>query len=230
VLAGATTMIRIRQYGVIMLQAIKQQWGLWLLLTLGFIVLYYGGLLLITMIRFHEIPNYVEVYNIVQVYQQIFEGTPSLKDALRILVDEAWIETGYKNPDYYGIATWSYMLIPPKMLMLVIMAALVATFVALSIYSRKNACPIKNRRRLYTLAGIGSGLVGMTSATLTWVVCCATPSWIVGLAMLGMSSTLALWLEPFGKIINMLGLVLVLWIIFLQLKSIAANTPQLETN
>jgi hypothetical protein len=70
----------------------------------------------------------------------------------------------------------------------------------------------------------------MTSATLTWVVCCATPSWIVGLAMLGMSSSLALWLEPFGKIINVLGLILVVWIILLQLKSIAAKTPQLEIN
>lgn len=223
-------MIQARQYITIMSQAIKQQWGLWLLLMVGFIVLYYGGLLLITMIRFHEIPNYVEVYNIAHVYQQIFEGTPSLKDALSILVDEAWIETGYKNPDYYGIATWSYMLIPPKMLMLIVMAALVATFIVLSVYSRKNACPIKNRRGLYAVAGIGSGFVGMTSATLTWVVCCATPSWIVGLAMLGMSSSLALWLEPFGKIINVLGLVSVVWIILLQLKSIADKAPQLETN
>jgi hypothetical protein len=213
-----------------MWQAIKQQWGLWLLLTVGFIVLYYGGLLLVTMIRFHEIPNYVEVYDIAQVYQQIFEGTPSLKDALGILVDEAWIETGYKNPDYYGIATWSYMLIPPKMLLLVIMAALVATFIVLSVYSRKNACPIKNRGKLYALAGIGSGFVGMTSATLTWVVCCATPSWIVGLAMLGMSSSLALWMEPFGLVLKVLGLGLVFFIIVLQLKSIAAKTPQLESN
>jgi hypothetical protein len=223
-------MIQIRNYTTIVSQAMKQYWSMWLLLTIGFIVLYYAGLLLVTIIRFHEIPNYVEVYDIVQVYQQIFEGTPSLKDALAILVDEAWIETGYKNPDYYGIATWSYMLIPPKMITLGIMAALVGMFVVLSIYSRKHACPIRNRGRLYAVAGIGSGFVGMTSATLTWVVCCATPSWIVGLSMLGLSSSLALWLEPFGKIINAMGLLLVLWIIFMQLKSIAANSPQLETN
>ncbi|WP_455211805.1 hypothetical protein [Kaarinaea lacus] len=223
-------MIQIRQYREIVSQAIKQEWMLWLFLTLGFIVLYYGGLLLVTMIRFQEIPNYVEVYNIVQVYQQIFEGTPSIKDAIRILVDEAWIETGYKNPDYYGVATWSYMLIPPKMLLVVIMSALVATFVALSMYSRKQACPVRNRGRLYAIAGVGSGLVGLSSATLTWVVCCATPSWVVGLAMLGMSSSLALWLEPFGKVINVLGLILVLTIIFMQLKTIATKTQQLETS
>jgi len=172
----------------------------------------------------------VEVYNIAQVYHQIFEGTPSLKDALRILVDEAWIETGYKNPDYYGVATWSYMLIPPKMLIVIIMSALVATLIVLSSYSRNKSCPIRNRRKLYAVAGVGSGLVGISSATLTWVVCCATPSWVVGLAMLGMSTSLALWLEPFGKIINVLGLVLIVSIIFLQLKSIADNTSRLEAS
>ena len=139
-------MSQLQEYGKIMLRAIKQQWLLWIFLTLGFIVLYYGGLLLVTMIRFQEIPNYVEVYNIAQVYQQIFEGTPSLKDALRILVDEAWIETGYKNPDYYGVATWSYMLIPPKMVIVIIMSALVATLIVLSSYSRNKSCPVRNRR------------------------------------------------------------------------------------
>lgn len=223
-------MIQIRQYSQIMFLAIKQQWILWLLMTVGFVFLYYGALLLVTIIRFHEIPNYVEIYDIVLVYRQIFEGTPSLKDAFTILIDEAWIETGYKNPDYYGVATWSYMLIPPKMLLVIFMSALIATLVVLNVYSRKTACPIKNRKQLYTAAGIGSGLVGLTSATLTWVVCCATPSWIVGLAMLGMSSSLALWLEPFGKVINVLGLGLMVTIIFLLLKSIAINKSDLETN
>ncbi|HEY5601930.1 MAG TPA: hypothetical protein VIM41_02370 [Gammaproteobacteria bacterium] len=213
-------------YRTIMIQAVKQRWILWLLLTFALIFLYYGGLLLVTIIRFHEVPNYLEVYNIALVYQQIFQGTPSLNDALHILLDEAWVETGYKNPEYYGIATWSYMLIPPKMFIVFVMAALVATFVVLSIYSRKHACPIGNRRQLYAAAGVGSGLVGMGSATLTWVVCCSTPSWVVGLAMLGLSSSLALWLEPFGKIINLLGVALVLSIIFLQLKSIAGYTAQ----
>lgn len=223
-------MMQLRQYTEIMAQAIRQQWMLWLLLVLAFPLLYYGGLLLVTIIRFHEVPNYVEVYNIIQVYQQIFEGTPSMKDALRILIDEAWIEMGYKNPDYYGIATWSYMLIPPKMLVVGVMSVLVATFITLRVYSREQSCPMNNQGRLYAAAGIGSGLVGLGSATLTWVVCCATPSWVVGLAMLGLSSSLALTLEPFGKIINSLGIALVLWIIFLQLKSINANTQQLKAS
>lgn len=223
-------MMQLKHYAVIMLQAIRQQWMLWLFMVLLFPVLYYGGLLLVTIIRFHEVPNYVEVYNIIQVYQQIFEGTPSMKDALTILIDEAWIEMGYKNPDYYGIATWSYMLIPPKMLLVAAMSVLVATFITLRVYSRKQSCPLENPGRLYAAAGVGSGLVGLGSATLTWVVCCATPSWVVGLSMLGLSSSLALALQPFGKIINTMGMALVLWIIFLQLKSIDTNTKRLETS
>ena len=216
------------RYAQIVWFAITQRWLLWTLITLGFSVLYYGGLLLITVARFHEIPNYVEVYDIVHVYRQIFDSTPSLTDALSIMVDEAWIETGYKNPEYYGIATWSYMLIPPKMLLVFLMGAMVSTFVVLGLYSRQKSCVIKNRGQLYAVAGGGSGLVGITSATLTWVACCSTPSWIVGLTMLGVSSSLALWIEPFGKIINLAGLASLLWIISLQLRSISnqAKTPE----
>ncbi len=222
-------MMRAIRYGQITLQAIVERWVLWSVLTVGMIVLYYAGLLMVTIVRFHEIPNYIVVYDITNVYRRIFEGTPSFKDALPILIDETWIETGYKNPDYYNIATWSYMLIPPKMLVVAIMAALLATFAVLSAYSRQKACPVTNRRRLYAAAGVGSGLVGMTSATLTWIACCSTPSWIVGLAMLGMSSTLASWLEPFGKIISVSGLALLLWIIYAQLKNIDDNMPDPET-
>jgi len=221
-------MMQLRQYAAITLQAIKQHWLLWLFMVAGFLVLYYGGLLLVTIIRFHEVPNYVEVYNIWHVYQQIFDGTPSLRDAMKILIDEAWIEMGYKSPEYYGIATWSYMLIPPKMLVVGLMSMLVATFITLRVYSREQACPLSNRGKLYTVAGVGSGMVGLGSATLTWVVCCATPSWVVGLSMLGLSSSLALTLEPFGKIINTAGIGLILWIIFLQLKSIDSNSKQLS--
>lgn len=223
-------MTRLKHYTAIMFSAVRQHWVLWLFMVLLFPVLYYGGLLLVAMLRFHEVPNYVEVYNIFHVYQQIFDGTPSMKDALNILIDEAWVEVGYKNPDYYGIATWSYLLIPPKMLVVGAMSLLVATFVTLRIYGREQSCPVKNRGRLYAAAGVGSGLVGMGSATLTWVACCATPSWVVGLSMLGLSSSLALTLQPFGKVINVLGMALVLWIIFLQLKSIASNTARLEAN
>lgn len=213
--------MKFKLYATILLDAVKAHFGLWLATAAGTFFLYYIFLLLITMLRFGEIPNYLEVYDIFGIYLQVLEGTPVLTDAIPIMMEEAWIETGYKNPEYYGVATWSYMLIPPKMLIVAILGALVASMVALLLYSRDNSCPVGDRKKMYTLAGVGTGLIGLTSATLSWVVCCATPSWIVALAMLGMSSTLALWLEPFGKIMSVAGLLLMVWVISQQLKRIA---------
>ena len=199
---------------------IRRNWLLFLLISIGFPLFYYLVLLLLTMWRFGEIPNYVEVYNIFHVYKQIFDGTPSLTDALVILKDEAWIETGYKNPEYYGVATWSYMLIPLKMLLVFLMGMLLGLFAVLTVSSRKMACQLKSEKKLVAAAGLGSTFVCLTSATLTWVVCCATPSWVVALSMLGMSSSLALWLEPMGKVMTMLGIGIMLVIIIYQLRNL----------
>ncbi len=195
----------------------------WLAISLGFVVLYYVGLLVLTMLRFGEIPNYAVFHDVLGTYQLVFDGTPALSDALPILMDEPWFETGYKNPHYYGIATWSYMLIPPKMLLVFLTGALVATVVVLAATGKQAACPT-SPVRAYATAGMGTALVGLTSATLTWVVCCATPSWVVSLAMLGMSVSLALWLEPAGMILTPLGLLLIVGIIVQQLRGLAAAT------
>lgn len=200
--------------------AIKHRWTILLLTSFGFLILYYVGLLLATMLRFGEIPNYVEFYDVIGTYRLIFEGTPSLQDALPILIDEPWFEAGYKNPEYYGVATWSFMLIPPKMFLVFLMGILLGIFAVLVSYSRNVACTAKTDKRLFAAAGMGSVLISLTSATLTWVVCCATPSWVVALAMLGMSASLALWLEPLGNFLSVGGLGLMLWIIVVQLKKL----------
>lgn len=200
--------------------AIKQRWNILLLTSFGFLIFYYVGLLLVTMLRFGEIPNYVEFYDLIEIYRLIFEGTPSLQDALPILIDEPWFEAGYKNPEYYGVATWSFMLIPPKMFLVFLMGILLGIFAVLLSYSRNIACTVKTDKRLFAAAGMGSVLISLTSATLTWVVCCATPSWVVALAMLGMSASLALWLEPLGNFLSVAGLGLMVWIIVVQLKKL----------
>jgi len=204
------------------------RWGTLLFVSVGFVVLYYSGLLLVTMIRFAEIPNYVVFHDVIGTYGLIFQGTPSLQDAIPILIDEPWFETGYKNPLYYGVATWSFMLIPPKMLLVFLMGILLGIFIILSLYKRDKSCPIKNDNRLYAAAGTGTVFISLTSATLTWVVCCATPSWVVALAMLGMSASLALWLEPLGLVLTISGLLLMVWVIIAQLKTLVSTTgPQL---
>jgi len=214
-------------YLKLILNAIKDHLRLFMLVSLGFFVLYYSGLLLLTMIRFGEIPNYVEFYDIFKIYSLIYEGTPSFIDAIPIFIDEAWFETGYKNPNYYGVATWSFMLIPPKMLLVLLMGILLGVFLVLVKYSRAGQCELKADKKLFAAAGMGSVFISLTSATLTWVVCCATPSWVVALAMLGMSASLALWLEPLGNILSISGLILMFWIIGIQVRRImkSLNSP-----
>jgi hypothetical protein len=214
-----------RAYAALVGQSIARYRARWLAIGFGFVVLYYLGLLIFTMVRFWEIPNYVEFYNVFATYKLILTSTPAWSDAWPILMDEPWFEAGYKNPHYYGIATWSYMLIPPKMFLVFLTGALLATVAVLATASKENACPT-SPIKTYTVAGAGTALVALTSATLTWVVCCAAPSWVVALAMLGMSVSLALWLEPFGNILLPLGLLLFVGIIVQQLRTLAGASAQ----
>lgn len=205
-------------------QAMARYWGRLLGVTIGFTVVYYTLLLLFTMVRFGEIPNYVEFYDIFHIYAQIWAGTPSIVDMLPIVVAEPWFETGYKNPLYYGVATWSYMLIPPKMLLVLLFGLLLGLFTVLLAYARSLGCAPRDTRKLVAGAGFGSTMIALTSATLTWVVCCATPSWVVALSMLGMSASLALFIEPLGQVMTLAGLGIMAVIILKQLKSLVART------
>lgn len=203
-------------------RAARAHWKLVLGVCLGFTVSYYALLLVFTMVRFGEIPNYVEFHDVFHIYGLIWQGTPSVMDMLPIIKDEAWFETGYKNPNYYGVATWSYMLIPPKMLLVALFGLLLGLFLALMVHARRCGCALRNPKQLYTGAGVGSVLIALTSATLTWVVCCATPSWVVALAMLGMSVSLSLFLEPLGMVMSVAGIGVMLLIIWRQLSALAS--------
>jgi len=212
----------------LMHKAISQHWIAFLLVSFGFVIVYYSGLLALTMIRFGEIPNYVVFHDVFHVYSLIFEGTPSLIDMFPIFMAEPWFETGFKNPDYYGVATWSYMLIPPKMLLVFLMGILLGIFAVLIMYGRATSCQLKTEKSLFAVAGLSSTFISLTSATLTWVVCCATPSWVVALAMLGMSASFALWLEPLGDVLTFSGLLLMVWIIYYQLKQLSTSGEQIS--
>ena len=48
-------------------------------------------------------------------------------------------------------------------------------------------------------------MVAMTNATMSWVVCCAAPSWVVGLAMLGLGVSTSLALESMGPVLSIGG-------------------------
>ena len=65
-------------------------------------------------------------------------------------------------------------------------------------------------------------------ATVTWVVCCAGPTWVVVLAMLGLGSSLALTLQPLGWLMAPIGLALVGGAVYLEAQRAAeaARAPE----
>ena len=204
-------------------------------------------------LRFQQWPNYFVLYPWWDNLQLILAGTPAWHDAWQLMLDEAWLELGFQNPDYYGIAEWSFALIPARLLGLVIAGGLFSTIL---LYYRelkyRNYCALniprlsarnleengddftdgdtgsctsdktdkqaaqyrdgmgKSRGFLLTFTG---GLIGLTSVTISWVVCCATPTWAVYLAILGLSTGLTLQIEPFGNALFIMAFCfLVVWV------------------
>lgn len=186
-------------------QAVVARRWLWLAITVGFVASYYAALVLSVVIRFGELPNYVTPYNFIHDIAVIIRSTPSIHDMVPIVLDEWLLEVGYMNHDYgHGIAEWSVEIIPSKLLVVVALGALVATNVLL-LKRQAQSCA---RTTLYsgaTATGLGAALVGFTSITMMWVVCCASPTWAVGLALLGVGASTAFGLQPFGADITLAG-------------------------
>lgn len=211
-------------------QIIKLYHWRWLGISIGFTVLYYILVLLFTVVRFQEIPNYVAFENVFHVYHMVFANTPSFIDALSIIAQESFFETGFKDPHYYGIATWSFSLVPPKMLVVFVMSALMTTYIILKSHTKQAVCLLKRSTsvpspKLTGAAGLGTMLVSLTNITLSWVACCATPNWSVALTMLGLSSSISLWLNPYGTYITIIGLVMLVSAIVYQARYLTKINP-----
>ncbi|MEQ8825266.1 MAG: hypothetical protein RIC14_12920 [Filomicrobium sp.] len=184
--------------------ALSRNWRGALIITVTFTVVYYIALLASMIYRFGNWPNYVTGYDWFGNVATIIKSTPSWTDMPPIIIEEWLLEVGYMNMSFgNGISEWSLNLIPAKMLVIVFLGLLIATIWALQ-KERVRECQRVDKSALMA-SGVGSGLVALTGATMTWVVCCATPSWIVGLAMLGMSVATANWLEPFGTWVALAG-------------------------
>lgn len=170
----------------------------WLAMTLGFTLLYHLGLLASASLSTGHLPNYVAFYNWPANVLRIIRSTPSIGDMLPIISDEWLIETGAMNYHYgHGIAEWSLAVIPTRVGMTLLLGALVATSILLLRRSRE-ACPLAERGAGATATGVGALFVGTANITMTWVACCATPSWVVGLALVGFESSSAFALMPYG--------------------------------
>lgn len=187
--------------------AVGERFRLWLAVTFGFVILYYAGMMVALVVRFGKLPNYVTFYDWIGNVAWIIESTPSYSDMISIILDEWLVEIGFMNTDFgTGISEWSMTVIPPKVLIALAAGALMATGVVLLL--RKRSCEAVTLRSGGGAVGAGTLLVILSNVTMSWVVCCATPSWIVGLAMLGMGVATANALEPLGFWINAGGFAL----------------------
>jgi hypothetical protein len=190
-------------------RAISERWILWVAVAVAFVLAYNLMLMLALIVRFGDLPNYTTFYDYFGNVARIVESTPSIADMIPIIREEWLIEIGHMNYEYgNGISEWSLTILPEKLLILIAVGSLIATVVVLLMPGKDGACAAVSKKAAVGAAGGGAALVGLSSATLSWVVCCAAPTWVVSLAMLGMGVSLAFWLEPLGTFITVSGFVL----------------------
>ncbi len=155
-------------------------------------------------LRFGSLPNYVTFYDWPGNVRTIVASTPAISDMLPIIADEWLVEIGYMNYDFgLGISEWAFTLIPLNMLAVAATGAMVGTLLA--VWRERRACAREVRLGSAAAGGLGASCVALTSLTMSWVVCCATPNWVVGLAMMGLGVSTSLWLEPVGGWVALAG-------------------------
>lgn len=191
----------------VMKQSVRARWPLWLAITIGTGIGYYLFLMGSLILRFENLPNYVVSYDWFGNVAEIIRSTPAVTDMIPIILDEWALEIGYMNRSFgNGISEWSLFLVPHKVLIVFLLGALVATNIALVLENRK-ACSAGTTVHATATTGFGAVLVALSSATMSWVVCCSTPTWVVGLAMMGLGVSTSLWLEPLGNWVMALGFI-----------------------
>lgn len=190
--------------------AVRERPRLWLAVTLGFPVLYYLGMFAALLIRFQALPNYINTYDWIGNVAEIIRATPAWSDMWPIFTQEWLFEVGRMNYDYgTGISEWSLYIVPVRFFVVTALAAGMATILTLFL-ARRTQCTTARMNGGAAAGGLGAALVGMTNVTLAWVVCCSTPSWVVGLAILGVGVSTSLWLEQFGWWIEYAGFAMLL--------------------
>jgi len=202
-----------------------------LVISIAFTIIYYSILMLSLIIRFQDLPNYINVYDWVGNIETIILSTPSLKDTLLIIKDEWLFEIEFMNYDFgAGISEWSLFFAPVKMLGVFFLGFLLsANFFLLK--RNANCSSSLQRGSTKVAAGFGATFVSLASITMSWVVCCSTPTWVVGLAMMGLGVSTSLWLEPMGIVVSSLGFILLMLALLISAGRLEKKEPPiLETH
>ena len=191
---------------LVLRREISASFRLWLALTFGLFASLLAAQLVILMLRFQAFPNYLVVHDWLGNLARIVRKTPSVADMVSIMLDEWLIEIGSISYGYgRGIAEWSFVVIPAKAGVLLVVALLLATIAVLLLALRRTcALPLRLAASFGTLGG--AAMAAMALMTITWVVYCAAPTWIVGMAVLGVSVATAFALQPIGGWLTALGI------------------------
>jgi hypothetical protein len=160
---------------------------------------YHALLLAILILRFGDWPNYATLHDWPRNVARIVRSTPSIADMPSIILDEWLLEIGYMNHDYgLGIAEWSLTILPTKLVLVAVTGVLLGINIVLLQAAPARGCDVRPPKGTRLALGGGTALAALACTSMTWVVCCASPSWAVALAMLGVGVSTALWLEPLG--------------------------------
>ena len=191
---------------VVLKREVRARARLWLVVAVAFFTGFQIVQLALLIVRFQAFPNYLTLHDWPANIARIARMTPSVADMIPIMFDEWLVEVGSINYSFgRGIADWSFVLIPGKAVIALGIAALVATNLVL-LRAAWKTCGILARLGSPVATGAGALVASAAATTITWVVCCAAPTWVVSLAVMGVGVTTALALQPFGGWLLLLGL------------------------
>lgn len=189
------------------------RWRLTILaFAVGFPIVFYLLLLGVLIVKYGYMPNYITRYDWIENVLRIIHHTPSVSDMVPIILNEWLLEIGHINYDYgHGVADWSLSIIPHKLAIMALTGALIGLNVTL-LLERQSAqtqtlsqqCVLACRSGFLT--SLGALCAGLTSATVFSVACCAVPTWAGSLTILGVETSLAFAIEPYGPIASLLGI------------------------
>jgi hypothetical protein len=197
---------------------------LWLGLVIVFFAAFHLWQLTLLVLSFGELPNYLTIHDWPANIARIARMTPSVADMIPIMLDEWLIEIGSMNYAYgHGIAEWSFVIMPTKAAIVLLMSLLLATTVIM-LRAARATCSSS----VWIAASIGAAggafSAGLATMTITWVAHCGLPTWIVGLSIMGVDAVTAFAIEPFGRWLTVFG-VLTLSLNVIGLGALAAESP-----